>query len=67
MPASPERSPSGSLSPSAQPLDRLARAPARAEHAVVVVEHDDRLAALLEQHPAPGGVGVHAHGVLTDA
>ena len=50
-----------------QALDRLARAAAGREHAIVLVEHDDRLAALLEQHPPPRGVGVHAHGVLTDA
>jgi hypothetical protein len=34
---------------------------------VLVVEDDDRLAALLEQHSAPLAVGVHAHSVLTDA
>ena len=50
-----------------EPRDRLARPPARRDHAVVVVEHDDGLAALFEEHPAAGRVGVHAHGVLTDA
>ena len=50
-----------------QPLDRLARAAAAGDHAVLGVEDDDRLAALLEQHPAPRRVGVHPHTVLTDA
>jgi hypothetical protein len=48
-------------------LDRLACAAAGRKHAVLGVEHDDGLPALLEQYPAPRGVGVHAHGVLTDA
>ena len=41
-----------------QPVDRLARATARVEHAIGVVEHDDRLPALLDEHPPPGRVGV---------
>ena len=43
----------------AQAVDRLPRSTARIEHAVVVVEHDDRLAALLEQHASACGVRVH--------
>jgi hypothetical protein len=50
-----------------EPLDRLAGATAGREHPIVAVQDDHRLAALLEQHPGPRGVGVHAHGVLTDA
>ena len=41
-----------------QAVDRLARAPARVEHAIRVVEHDDRLAALLDEHSPPDRVGV---------
>ena len=66
IPASPESSPSGS-SALFEPLDRLAGSAAGREHHVLVPEDDDGLPALLEQHPAPRGVGVHAHGVLTDA
>ena len=50
-----------------EPLDRLAGATTGDEHPVVAVHDDDSLAALLEQHPGPRGVGVHAHRVLTDA
>ena len=41
-----------------QPVDRLAGAPARVEDPVRVVEHDDRLPALLDEHPPPDRVGV---------
>ena len=57
----------GQLHALLEALDRLPCAAAGREDAVLVVEDDDRLAALLEQHPAPRGVGVHAHRVLTDA
>ena len=59
--------PVGDRRPLPEAVDRLSRASARADHPVGLVEHDDGLAALLEQHPAAFGVGVHAHGVLTDA
>ena len=49
-----------------QPLDRLARAAAAGDHAILGVEDDHRLAALLEEHPASRRVGVHPHIVLTD-
>ena len=51
----------------AQAVDRLARPAARADHAVGVVEHDDGLAALLEERAPPRRVAVHPHVVLTDA
>ncbi len=49
-----------------EPGERLPSPPAGGDHAIVRVEHDHRLAALLEQHPAPGGVGVHADAVVTE-
>ena len=39
-------------------VDRLARAAAREQHAVVVVEDHDRLSALLDERPSPDRVGV---------
>ena len=63
----PRQQPVGEPLALREPVDGLARPPARRDHAVLVVEHDDGLAALLEQNPATGGVGVHAHAVLTDA
>ena len=50
----------------AQAVDRLPRAAARADHAVGVVEHDDGLAALLEERAPARRVAVHPHVVLTD-
>ena len=41
-----------------QTVDRLARAPARVQHTIRVVEHDDRLPALLDEHPSPRRVGI---------
>ncbi len=41
------------------PSIALARAPAREEDAVVVVEDDDRLAALLDECPPANRLGVH--------
>ena len=41
-----------------QAVDRLARATARMQHAIRVVEDDDRLPALLHEHSPPGRVGV---------
>ena len=49
----------------ADAVERLAGAPAGGEDAILVVEHDDRLAALLDQHPAAQRVSVHA-AVLTE-
>ena len=42
----------------AQAVDRLPRPAARKQDAIRVVEDDDRLAALLDEHPPPGRVGV---------
>jgi hypothetical protein len=56
----------GDLRALLEPLDRLARTTAAGDHAIFRVEHDDGLAALLEEHPAAGRVAVHAHAVLTD-
>ncbi len=51
----------------AHAVDRLARPAAREQDAVVVVEDDDRLAALLDERPAPDRVGVASrHAVLTE-
>ena len=41
-----------------QAVDRLARATARVQHAIRVVEDDDRLPALLDEHSPPDRVGV---------
>ena len=57
-PRSPVRRSGGSALALAKAVDRLPSAPARVEHAIGVVEHDDRLAALLDEHPSPDRVGV---------
>ena len=49
----------------ADPFERLPRAPARRDHAILVVEHDHRLAALLDDHPAAQRVALHV-AVVTD-
>ena len=46
----------------ANSVDALARAPAREQHALVVVEDDDRFAALLHERARPYGVRVHPGG-----
>jgi hypothetical protein len=40
-------------------VDRLPRAPTGGQHAPLVVEDDDSLAALLDEDPAPLRLGVH--------
>ena len=65
-PPSPRRSAVRQQLAFADPFERLPRAPARRDHAILVVEHDDRLAALLDDHPAAQRVAFHA-AVLTDA
>jgi len=42
----------------AQAVDGLACPPTRVEHAVAVVDHDDRLPALLDEHSPASGIGV---------
>ena len=44
--------------PLPEAVDRLPRPAARMEHAVGVIQDDDRLAALLDEHPPPDRVGV---------
>ena len=57
-PRSPESRSAGKRLALAEAVDRLARTAAREQDAVGVVEHDDGLAALLDEHPAPDRVGV---------
>ena len=42
----------------AQPVDRLASPPTREQHAIRIVEDDDRLTALLDECPPSDRVGV---------
>ena len=59
MPVLAREQPLGHRLAFADPFDRLPRAAAGGEHATLVVEHDDRLAALLDQHAGSLGVDVH--------
>ena len=49
------------LVPFADPLDALARPVAREQDPVRLVEHDDGLPALLDEHAAANRLGVHSH------
>ena len=64
-PRSPVRRSDGSALALADAVDGLPRAPAREQHAVGLVEDDDRLAALLDEHRPRIASASAPHGVLT--
>ena len=65
-PRSPVNSSGGNALALPDAVDRLARAPAREEDAIVRVEHDDRLPALVDERAAPDRVRIHRSQVLTE-